>query len=400
MFYYETAILFAILILCPICSSAKRVIKISDLDIPKDSKTDVSCEINDLLAKVSGKNFVIEFDCDYDYAIGTKDRFATIYVGSNTTIRFTGKGYLKLQSPSENGSVVLISGCKNVVIDNVQIDGGGQEVILGNSGQNGIGISNSTNIRIKGGIIKNCAKGKDVCIGDKCLLGDGGKGIQVENYGVNACVIEGVTILNCNKAISCHRDMSQRGAINVVFRNIVAKGCNQFAIIHQTNGEDRKGNEQKVIIEKFMVENCGNEDGVFIFSRTRYLMVRNGIVKGTERVPAIFRGRASHTTLSNITVDQPCLSVVDLNPSAYGCDERETRDNKYGLTILSSYDYLISSDTDRRFPNREMLNSVMVCKTKERPRVAVYTDQVVNSGSDVIKLIYENGKGFVLNNKK
>ncbi len=149
------------------CSFSGKLINkklnISSFGVKADGISDDSPIINDVLTLIEGVGCELLFDCDGDYGISSPNRRNAVFIGSNTSITFTGKGFLKLLCTSNGGSVLsLKEKAHDVVINNIQIDGGGESVIVGNSGQNGIGACNFNNFHVNGGIIRNCHKGQDV----------------------------------------------------------------------------------------------------------------------------------------------------------------------------------------------------------------------------------------------
>ena len=368
---------------------------ISMFGVTADGKTDDAPIINQVLSVIDGGNCHLFFDCDGDYGISSVKQRSTVMVGSNTEITFTGKGFLKLLRTSKMGAVLSLKDyAHDVVINNIQIDGGGEGVIVGNSGQNGIGARLFNGFRVNGGVIRNCNKGRETKIDGIMTAGDGGKGIQIESADCRNGVFDGIYIVNCHAAISCHRNFDKQGGINVVFSNITGENCEQFAIIHQTNGEDTTGEEQNVLIKNFVSKNCGFVDGVFVFSRTRYLTVENGVVEGDVNVPAIFRGRIAKSVVRNVEISQPCNALIDLNPSTYGLDQRASFGNYFNLDITSSFDYLMYSDVTKRVPYRSMTESLVSAKCNNAPRVAVYSNEVNSSGMLNIKLQLPDNRFF------
>ena len=372
-----------------------KKLRISMFGVKADGKTDDGPVINSVLSLIDGKFCELIFDCDGDYGISSYNNKCTLMVGSNTTITFTGKGFLKLLVTSKLGAVLsLKESAHDVVINNIQIDGGGEKVIVGNSGQNGIGAGHFKNFTVNGGTIRNCFKGKDVYINGALMYGDGGKGIQIESADCKVGKFDKIKIENCHAALSCRRDFLKKEGIDVAFSNIYANNCEQFAIIHQANGEDTTGEEQKVAIKNFVAKNCGYTDGVFIFSRTRYLTIENGRVEGNVKTPAIFRGRIAKSVINNVSISQPCISVVNLNPSTYGEDQRESSYNYFNLSVNTNYDYLILSDTEKKVPYRSMTKSLISATCNENPQKSVYSNEVNSSGMLNIKLKLPENRFF------
>lgn len=326
-------------------SLATQQVFISTFGVIADGQHDDSLIINDILNCVNEKGCEIIFDCDGDYGIGNSNLHSKIEIKSDTTLTFTGKGFFKLLSYSNGGQVVLILNSKNVVINNIQIDGGGSSVIVGAGGQNGIGCGNSQNIQINGGYIKNCYKGLDTEIDGNIIYGEGGKGIQVENHNVDNFIAKGVFIENCFRALSSRRDFQNKGPIICQFLGIRAKDCEQFASVTQVNGEDVTGKEHRIIISNFIIENCGSYDGLFIFGRARNTQILNGTITGNTSTSSIFRGRFSYSKINNILILQPCGSIIDLTPSVYGNEEGKAQYNDIDVTILSEYTSIAKTNT-------------------------------------------------------
>lgn len=322
----------------------KQNLYISTFGVIADGQHDDSLIINDVLNCINEKGCEIIFDCDGDYGIGNSNLHSTVSIKSNTTLTFTGKGFFKLLSYSDGGQVVLINNSKNVVINNIQIDGGGSAVLVGVNGQNGIGCGNSQNIQVNGGHIKNCYKGLDTEINGKIIYGDGGKGIQIESYNVDNFIAKGVFIENCFRALSSRRDFSNEGPVICQFLGIHAKNCEQFASINQMNGEDITGTEHSVIISDFICENCGSYDGIFIFGRARNVQILNGTIIGTKQIGSIFRGRFGYCNINNLLILQPFESLINLIPSVYGEDQSGSNYNTINVNILSKYSCIAKTD--------------------------------------------------------
>lgn len=335
------------------------------------------------------------FNCNGDYLIGSehsKSRPA-VYVRSNTIVEFTGKGFMRLGCKSKVGAVLIAGGADNVIFINPLIDGGGVDVIEFDHGEDGLAIGGGgKNIRVYGGEIRNCAKGGDETIDGKAIVGDGGKGIQIEPYGLTDCVIDGTIIVNCNKAISCYRDLRYPQPIQVVFNNIHAIDCDQFAFIRQVYGFSSKFEEQDVTISNCLIENCGKEDGVFIFGVTRFVRVENCKVVGNVKIPSVFRGRAAKSVFDNITIEQPCESIIDLNPSPYGPYRDEAYQNYYNLCLKSQYDYLLTSDYNREDTNFNLYSSIINVEASNRPNRDWYKGQGVKPNKFVLNVNLKGNK--------
>lgn len=373
-------------------------LNISTFGVIANGTVDDSPVINDVLNCINGRNCELFFDCNGDYGVSSPSSYNSIKIGSNTTITFTGKGYIKLLSVSDTGTVIQnISGAANIVLNNIKIDGGGDSIIVGGSGQNGLSIGRCSNITVNGGHIRNCSKGLDVPDypnpGDT-YYGDGGKGIQIENRDVQNCVVNNVLIENCYFALSSHRDISQSGNIEAVFNSIYARNCSQFAIIHQTNGEDTTGLAQNITINNFIAENCGSDIGIFLFSRTRFLKVLGGKILGTTQTPCIFSGRAAKSVFNGIEVYQPVEKVININPTRYGKDISPFSNNTFDISIYSNYTYLISTDTGTTYPYRALENTFLKLFLNYYPDTKVVLGNVNSDNSLLLDLITYDGKFF------
>jgi len=273
----------------------------------------------------------------------------TLLVSSQITLTFLG-GYLKLTSHSSIGTMICNKPkATGIVINNPLLDG--NNVIAGGSGQNGISFGDGGTCIVNGGYIKNCSRGN---INPE----DGGKAFQIESYGVESFIANNTIIENCHKAISSHRDFSHAGSITASFNNIFAKNCEQFLIVHQTNGSDTTGLEHIININNFISEESGTIDGLVILSRANGLNITGGKVIGSTIINSIIRGRHNKCTFTEIEIYQPCSSIIDLNPSFYGPDEGITQLNKYNFSLFNTFDYLIKSDTTGvTYPNRTIQKS-------------------------------------------
>lgn len=381
-----------------------KELHISVMGVYADGRHDDAPLISQVFECIKDQGTHIYFNCNSDYLIGSeksKSRPA-VYVRSNTTVEFTGKGFLRLGCKSKIGAVLLLGGADNVTIINPLIDGGGKLVINKDHGEDGLALGGGgKNIRVYGGIIKNCAKGNDIITDDKYLIGDGGKGIQIEPYGLIDCVIDGTTIINCNKAISCYRDLRYTQPIQVTFNNIHAINCNQFAIVRQVYGSSSKVEEQDVTISNCKIDNCGNEDGVFIFGLTRFLRVENCKVVGSIRVPSIFRGRISKSVFNNIVINQPCESIINLDPSPYGPPKEESFQNYFSLKIKSPFDYFLVSNFNHRNINFNLYRSVINVNSAKKPVLSMFSGDGISPDKFTINNnrfdYYKNAKDSIYN---
>lgn len=354
---------------------SNKELHISVIGVYADGEHDDAPLISQVLDCIKNQGTHLFFNCNGDYLLGSEHSKSrpVVYIRSKTTIEFSGKGFMRLGCKSKVGAVLIAGGADDVIIINPLIDGGGKDVIEYDHGEDGLALGGGgKNIRVYGGIIRNCAKGGNETIEGKAIVGDGGKGIQIEPYGLSNCIIDGTKIINCNKAISCYRDLRHPQPIQVVFNNIHAVDCDQFAFIRQVYGFSSKIEEQDVSISNCTIENCGKEDGVFIFGVTRFVRVENCKVVGNVKIPSIFRGRAAKSIFDNITIEQPCESIIDLNPSPYGPYRDEAYQNYYNLNIESQYDYILTSDYNREDLNFNLYYSIINVEASYKPVYDLY----------------------------
>lgn len=376
-------------------SIKNKELHISVMGINADGYHDDAPIISQVFDCIQNQGTHLFFNCNGDYLIGSEHSKARpdVHVRSNTIVEFTGKGFMTLGCKSKIGAVLILGGADNVTIINPQIDGGGKAVTENDHGEDGLALGGGgENVRILGGVIRNCAKGDDILKDGKIIVGDGGKGIQVEPYGLSNCLVDGTTIINCNKAISCHRDLRYAQPIQVVFNNIHAKNCNQFAIVRQVYGFSSKTEEQDVVISNCIIENCGDEDGVFIFGETRFLRVNNCKVFGNNKVKAIFRGRVSKSVFNNIIIDQYSESIIDLDPSPYGPPRDEAFHNYFNIDVKSPYDYLLTTNYNINDTNFNMYRSIIDIKANYEPLCSWYNGIAVKSNKFILNTNKETVK--------
>lgn len=316
---------------------ATQHLYISKFGIKKDVNFDASYLIQEILDCIDNKNCTIDFDLDYDYNIGSATHDVTILIPNNVTIDWSGSGFFVLKKYSRLGAAVVIES-QNVTINNIKIDGGGDSIIVGGSGQNGIGIGHSSNVFIDRGIIKNCHRG----ISGDDYLGDGGKAIQIEPTDVSNCIIQNLYISNCHRALSVLKS-TPNGIIQVIFNNITAKDCEQFMSTETTNLSNNDA--VQVSLSNFIAENCGSLDGVFTFSNSVNVNITNGKIIGDRLTESIFRGRRSKCNITNIDIFQPCDSVINLIPHTYGVSEVQSQNNNIKCNLYNTYTYIFKTDT-------------------------------------------------------
>lgn len=305
----------------------------------------------DYIENIGGGNLIIS-STGRDYLVSK-----SLYIGSNTNLIFE-KSFLKLIHYTKIGTILINKkNAHNITIINPLING--NNIIAGATGENGISIGNGYNIKITGGIIKNCKKGKIV-------HRLGGKGIQVEEGEVKNLLIDGTLIDNCSWGISTQYDINhnKEKAIQINFNNIKIRNCENAGLIHQINGI-RDVDNHVITIKNMLIENSGNDDGLFVLSRTRNLTIDNLKVTGEKKVGSFIRGRHSNCQFSNIIISQPLIAIINNKPSFHGQDSNSiSENNTYDIIVNSPVDYIITTSDDYEYSYRELRNSILKINMK------------------------------------
>jgi len=262
-------------------------IHVTDFDIGSgvtDDRSKIQTLLNEVAASGGGE---IIFNSNSDYLVSD-----WLKVSSNTVLRFTGAGFIKLTQSSYIGGVLIVFGtsaapAENVTIINPRIDANNMGHPKGQAyGENGIGGSKCRHVTVIGGIVKNCRRGSSNAIGT------GGKAVQFED-GVDDILVSGLTAEDCTVA------METGGVVDIVapyefrrftgvqYKNMRAIRCDRVISVQQTDSPPQTsvnvGNAQ---IDGVIAFNCGRES-----------------VSGTEKdFGAIVLDRASNISISNFSL--------------------------------------------------------------------------------------------------
>lgn len=260
------------------------------------------------------------FDTDTDTL--TSD---TVLVKSNTTVTFTGAGYLKVMQSTSNGSVMAVySGSSavlttNVRINNVRIDG--NNLGYGTlptplvAGENGIAGVQVVNVRVRGGHVKNCRRGTF------SAMGAGGKGCQFES-GVSDVIVEGVFIEDCTIGFETGgvEDLPgvNRDAPAIIYRNMQVHRCERLMSFNeQLLGTPTDPDVTSCLVDGVQAFNCGREIpagteldfGAIVFDRYCNARVRNVVLSNSAAygtINSVIRGRRGHRNEFEVTFYGQC----------------------------------------------------------------------------------------------
>lgn len=264
---------------------------------------------------------------------------------SNVTLVF--EDWVILADTSTNGAGIVGFDAENVTINNILLDC--SNLTAGGTGENGLGVVKGKNIRVTGGLIKNCRAGTTIP-----MLG--GKAIQVEASGTTGFVADGVHIQDSDVAMSSMRDGSASSPkmSGVVFTNIKAFDCGILLWVKQTNiGANRgAGLEHTVQLSNFYARNCGTNEGVFQFGGSGNVQVSDGVVIIDDAAgpTSLIRGSHNNCTFYNIDFYANTNSVINLDVSANGFGTYPNENNRYDIRVLGTVNYLVDAaptTTDR-----------------------------------------------------
>lgn len=263
-----------------------------------------------------------------------------VTVKSNTKLVFEGK--LQLADYTTVGATVVVQG-DNVIIDQPRIDN--SSIFAGGSGQNGIGIISGNHIRVLGGHVENCSRGKDfVTPGSP---NDGGKGVQIEDSAGEDIVVDGTAFSGCFMAMSTIRDGSNASPYyGIIYSNIKADNCDILFFVKQANIVSTDGLQHTVQLNNFYAVNCGAYEGVMQFSRASNVLVSNGMVINAPGAvsTALIRGNHRNCTFKNIMFSGDADSIVFLDPGTYNQDNSYPPEhNTYDIHHVGTVNYLITS---------------------------------------------------------
>ena len=241
----------------------------------------------------------------------------TLTIRSNTRVEF--EDWVELTTASSTGTVLFLDG-DNIELINPLIDGGGS---ASDAGENGIGIVSGNNVQVRGGKVRNCARGG---VG----MAFGGKGVQIETGDVEGVLIDGTQFSYCFMAMSTVRDGSNVNAdYGILFSNIKADNCDILFFVKQANINNTNGLEHTVQLNNFYAVNCGAFEGVMQFSRAANVQVSNGVVVNSPLIAAtpLIRGNHRFCRFDNIRFSGNCPQIIDLDPSTFAIDTSHPCEN-------------------------------------------------------------------------
>ena len=209
---------------------------------------------NEVLSAGSLKSLTFDFDDDTPVS-------DAVFVLSDSRIYWKGSGFLKLSQSSTIGAL-LVCGAQattqsNIEIHNPRVDCSDLGYPTSKTyGENGVAGTDVSNVRVFGGISKNCRRGASSAVGT------GGKGIQFEN-GVSDIIVDGFKSENCTIAMESGGVVDStdfRSSTLVTYQNMVAVNCERIVSLQQTNSPpDQEPSVNSFIINGVSAFNCGRE---------------------------------------------------------------------------------------------------------------------------------------------
>jgi len=281
-----------------------------------------------------------------------------VAIGSKTTVSFLGS-YIKAKNYTTIGTIIYNKpNSEDIIINNPLVDA--DNIIAGGTGENGISMQKVRNVRIYGGVIKNCKKGIEA-------YKLGGKALQFESVDIEDVIVDGTRIENCSWAMSTQYDIQGNvdegnTKVEVSFNNIYAINCVNLAILHQMNGlvdSDR----HIVNLTNITSVDCGNEDGLIVVSRLRNAKINGLSVVGSNSVNSIIRGRHNQCEFKNIKVLQDMPSLIDNRPSFHGESTNASINNNYEFKLDSDIGQVLTTSSDSTYSNRELKDSNVIVNT-------------------------------------
>jgi len=227
----------------------------------------------------------------------------TLLLRSDTTLRWTGNTFLKLTSSTNIGGMIAgyyqgpfgepapHTNSENILVDNPLVDCDGWGELQGaNYGENGVAGAFVTNMRIRGGIIKNCRNGKSA------WSGTGGRALQFDG-SCKDCRAEGTIVMDCHAAMAAAGTTSTPEP-DIVFSNITAIRCDGVIQTRHTASPPTNGVQyNSFAFINITASNCGKTTGYWATQGAQY------------QVGAIQIDRANNTVIRNFTL---------WNEAAYG----------------------------------------------------------------------------------
>lgn len=225
----------------------------------------------------------------------------------------SNSAWLKLSGASTTGAVLTCGNVDvvNVAIINPHIDAASIP------GQNGIGIDGAggtENIRVIGGVIKNCKRSP---------VNGGGRAVTIQ-LGAKNITARGYKALNCTTAGDVHGwgAVANSEAKDIIFA-FEAENCDEVFSgfdLQATGSDDSDYN--LCIVEDFIARNCGIPDPLFgaatdgaaiIIERGSYIHIMNGVIVNDSTygtIGSVVRGKGYHCDI-NIKFIGDCLTLVN-----------------------------------------------------------------------------------------
>lgn len=300
----------------------------------------------------------IVFDSDTDYLISDG-----IYFKSNLVIRHTGKGFLKLTQSSATGGVYNFVGTsaqpvENVTVYNPRVDANNLGYPTSATyGENGIAGSKCRNIKVFGGISKNCRRGASNPIGT------GGKAIQFED-GVDDILVDGLTAQDCTVAMETAglEDVASpyefRRNTGVLYTNIRAFRCERLISVHQTLSPPSESvAATSAVIDGVVAVDCGREVpagteldfGLILNDRASNVKIRNVTVynsAGYGKVSSVIRQHRGTKCEFDVKFFGECDALVSHDIFTGAGSTGENRDNIFGVSHFGSAAYAANGPSD------------------------------------------------------
>lgn len=271
----------------------------------------------------------------------------SILVRSNTTMRWTGNSFLKLVGNTSIGGIVLgyydgspSTYSTNILIDNPLIDGSNVGAETGKAaGEVGVGGAYVTNMRVVGGIVKNCRNGT------VSWSGSGGRGVQFDGNAKD-CSVLGTIITDCHCAIAVGGTVTSPSS-NVSFRDIVAINCDSLIQGRHTNSPPTGGVQtNSVVIDGVQGYNCGKttgywagqgvQAGAIVLDRVNNYNIQNVTVYNDSTygsISALVRHLRGNWNNISVAFYGDCTNLIDSNtvPTGFGGTGTRTN-NAYDVT--------------------------------------------------------------------
>lgn len=304
-----------------------------------------------------------------------------ITVKSNTRVVFESE--VKLGDYTTIGALLVVNAGDNIDIETPKLNCSG--IYAGGSGQNGVGIISGKNIKIRGGYIKNCARGNAGGM-------DGGKAIQIEHSAGEAISIDGVTLSNSFMAMSTIRDGGAPSPYyGIVYNNMTVDNCQVLFFVKQANLVSITGLEHTVQLNNFYAINCGAFEGALQFSRASNVLVSNGIVINNPAVSntSLIRGSHRNSKFENIMFSGDAGSIINLNPGTYNLDNSyDAENNSYDIHHMGTVNYIATSDV------RPLKNSTGRFQLQNDPAVGWFGYELRNGNSTFV--VAQGGKTAIV----